>query len=292
MRQNARSPLKRGDGLAGNERDESKANAVLGIGGIDVAGILEGAEPFLHKGGDRGVLLVHGFTGAPAEMALLGEFLHAAGYTVLAPRLCGHGTSPQEMAATDWEKWYHSACDGYHLLKHLCSEIHAIGLSMGALLAMRLAHEFEAVRSVVSMSAPIYIANPNLKYLPPPEKSVGKFVRKSRRKLSGVPERYAVAYRQMPLVCIHGLITLISETMEVLPALRKPLLVVQSRADHTVLPDSASYIYRSAGSSEKELFWLEVSGHLVTLDCEREKVFAKIAAFLAAGDKTALSGQR
>lgn len=257
-----------------------------------MADILEGAEPFLHKGGDKGVLLVHGFTGSPAEMALLGEFLHAQGCTVLAPRLCGHGTSPQEMAATDWKKWYHSVCDGYHLLKSLCAEIHAVGLSMGALLAMRLAHEFKAVRSVVSMSAPIYIANQNLKYLPPLKESVGKFVRKSRRKLPGVPERYTVAYRQMPLTCIHGLIALISETMRLLPTLRQPLLVVQSRGDHTVLPDSAAYIYRSAGSAEKSLFWLEASGHLVTLDCEREKVFARIAAFLALGDKTTLSGQR
>lgn len=257
-----------------------------------MAGILEGAEPFLHRGGEKGVLLVHGFTGSPAEMALLGTFLHEQGYTVLAPRLCGHGTTPQEMAATDWKKWYHSACDGYHLLKHLCSEIHAVGLSMGALLAMRLAHEFEAVRSVVSMSAPIYIANQNLKYLPAFEKSVGKFVRKSRRQLPGVPERYTVAYRQMPLTCIHGLIALISETMKLLPELCKPLLVVQSRADHTVIPDSAAYIYNSAGSREKSLFWLEASGHLVTLDCEREKVFAKIAAFLSAEDKMALSGQR
>lgn len=42
-----------------------------------------GAKPFFFKGGSEGVLLIHGYTGAPGEMRLLGEFLHSRGYTVL-----------------------------------------------------------------------------------------------------------------------------------------------------------------------------------------------------------------
>ena len=32
-----------------------------------------GAKPFFFKGGSEGVLLIHGYTGAPGEMRLLGE---------------------------------------------------------------------------------------------------------------------------------------------------------------------------------------------------------------------------
>ena len=41
--------------------------------------ILRGGEPFLLPGGDHGVLLVHGFTGAQAEMLLLGQYLDKQG---------------------------------------------------------------------------------------------------------------------------------------------------------------------------------------------------------------------
>lgn len=45
--------------------------------------ILPGAEPFFMPGGKRGVLLVHGFTGLPAELLLMGHYLHERGFTVL-----------------------------------------------------------------------------------------------------------------------------------------------------------------------------------------------------------------
>ena len=41
-----------------------------------------------------GVLLVHGFTGAPPSMRPWGEFLLSKGYTVRVPLLPGHGTKP------------------------------------------------------------------------------------------------------------------------------------------------------------------------------------------------------
>ena len=53
--------------------------------------ITSGAEPFLLPGGSKGVLLIHGFTGSPSEMILLGNYLYRQGYTVLGVRLAGHG---------------------------------------------------------------------------------------------------------------------------------------------------------------------------------------------------------
>jgi len=66
-----------------------------------------------------------------------------------------------------------------------------------------------------------------------------------------------------------------------LPNVEKPLLIVQSKNDHTVLAESGEYIYTKIQSSDKEIFWLEKSGHIVTLDLERDRVFTKIADFLA-----------
>ncbi len=43
------------------------------------------------------MLLIHGFTGSPPEMRLVGEYLHRRGLTVYAPLLPGHGTTVEDM---------------------------------------------------------------------------------------------------------------------------------------------------------------------------------------------------
>lgn len=242
--------------------------------------IINGAEPFLLPGGSKGVLLIHGFTGSPSEMILLGNYLYRQGYTVLGVRLNGHGTTVEEMSYTDWHQWYHSACDGYHLLRGICSEISVIGLSMGGLLAMRIGRDFP-VKKIVSMSAPIFIANErNLRFLPPVERSVGRYQRKNRRNLPELAKRYNVSYSQMPLVCVHQLLDVIKETKKMLPEITKPILIVQSENDHTVKVESGQYIYEHVQSEEKELLQLKLSGHLVTLDIEHDKLFEEIELFL------------
>lgn len=245
--------------------------------------IIKGAEPFFLPGSHKGVLLVHGFTGSPSEMILLGNDLYKQGYTVLGIRLAGHGTNVEEMAKTTWQQWYHSVCDGYHLLRGFCDEISVIGLSMGGLLSIRLGIDFP-VKKVVSMSAPVFIANErNLRLLPPLERSAGRYHRKNRRHLPELAKRYNVSYNKIPLVCIYQLLDIIAKTKTILPQMEKPILVVQSENDHTVKAESGQYIFDHVQSREKKLFKIELSGHLVTLDVEHDKVFKEIHDFLKFG---------
>lgn len=240
--------------------------------------ILKGAEPFLLPGGTEGVLLIHGFTGSPAEMVLLGQYLHECGYTVLAPRLSGHGTTPEDMSITNWANWYNSVRDGYHLLKGLCTSISVVGLSMGGLLAIKLAIDYD-IHRVVALSSPIYIMNKGVRLIPALKDCIGRYIPKKRRKITDIDPIYTVSYNKMPLASVHSLLALIRHIAKYLPKLTRPFLIIQSKNDHTVNFRSAAYLYRSAGSLEKELLWLEKSGHLVTLDTEKDIVFAKIADF-------------
>ena len=70
----------------------------------------------MHPGGRHGVLLIHGFTGLPAELRLLGEYLNARGFTVLAIRLAGHGTTVEDLSRMEHEEWMDSVRDGYAIL--------------------------------------------------------------------------------------------------------------------------------------------------------------------------------
>ena len=242
--------------------------------------ILHGAEPFLLPGGEKGVLLLHGFTGSPAEMRLLGEALHQEGYTVLAPRLPGHGTTVEEMAETRWPLWYGGAEDGYWLLRSVCSEVAVVGLSMGGLLALALSAQLP-VWKTVSLSAPIDLYDKRAHYVDM-FRLFRTYAPKKRRRFADVDDCYTVAYESTPLACVKSLLQLIRHVQRLLPQVQAPLLVMQGRREHTVRPRSALHIYEQSGSLQKELVWLEKSGHLVTLDIERELVFAQVKAFLTA----------
>ena len=94
---------------------------------------------FLLEGDRRGVLLIHGLTGTPNEMRLLAKGLNHAGFTVYAMQLAGHCGDVEDLLATNWQDWYASverAAD--HLLQRV-DHLFVGGLSMGALLALKLA---------------------------------------------------------------------------------------------------------------------------------------------------------
>lgn len=244
--------------------------------------LLNGAEPFLIPGGPRGVLLVHGFTGSPGEMRLLGDHLACHGFTVLAIRLPGHGTIVQDMEPTIWRHWSGAVVDGWHILSGLCHEINVVGLSMGGLLSLKLATEY-SVHRLVSLSAPIYLANRQVLFLPL-YRLFRRFIPKKQRNYDIEPHSVA-NYDQTPLSSLASLLDLIDSVKTDLPRVHCPTLLVQSRREHTVRPESATYIYDHLGATDKELFWLEKSGHVVTLDIERETVFKQVSDFLTRNAK-------
>ncbi len=237
--------------------------------------IAKEAEPYLLSGGAQGVLLIHGFTGSPAEMRTMADYLHERGFTVLAVRLPGHGTSVEDLNTMVWQQWYRSAVDAYSLLKDMCAEVFVVGLSMGSLLALRLAAKFPLAKVVV-LSTPINIYDKRLPLLPV-YRLFKHYVPKKRR---GHEFEGIYTYDSYPLAALSSFLELINDLKGRLSKVRQPVLIIQSRVEKTVRPDSANYIYDNVASSVKELFWLENSGHMVVLGVERELVFEKVYNFL------------
>lgn len=242
--------------------------------------IAEGAQPFFLPGGKQGILLIHGFTGAPAEMLLLGEFLHGHGFTVLGVRLAGHGTTPEDLSVKTAEDWLDSVRDGYAILSGYAEKIFLVGHSMGGLCALLLAEELKAAK-VVSLAAPIYIHPARgIEHLPPASECAGLYIPKMRRRLTDVPPAVNKTYRKMPLSGVHEILNMIDAVKKKLDKLKMPLLIAHGRGDHTADPRSAEYILAHAGSERKEIFWLEDMGHLLPILPGREFVFTKTAKFL------------
>lgn len=94
---------------------------------------------WLTNDSDKGVLLIHGLTGTPNEMRITANGLHRAGFTVYAVKLAGHCGTEADLISTKWQDWYQSVQDGADLLATKVKHLFVAGLSMGALLALKLA---------------------------------------------------------------------------------------------------------------------------------------------------------
>lgn len=121
-------------------------------------------EPFYFSGNRIGCLLIHGFSGSPSEMRILGERLAEFGWTVHGILLSGHGTTPEQMAKTRWEDWAKDAEAGVGELRKTCDTVIGVGLSMGGLLTLHLA-TLGLIDGIVTMNAPMVLADRRTRYI-------------------------------------------------------------------------------------------------------------------------------
>ena len=100
------------------------------------------AESVFLKGGETAVLIAHGYLGSPRDVIYLAERLNSEGYTVSVPRLPGHGTNREDFLASGKNDWLRIIRNSYMELKSSYSNVHIAGFSMGGLLAIITAAEF------------------------------------------------------------------------------------------------------------------------------------------------------
>jgi carboxylesterase len=234
--------------------------------GVDVpvppgaSGLLPGAEPVNLPGGPVGALLCHGFTGTTQSMRPWAEHLAAAGLTVSAPRLPGHGTRWQDMNATRFSDWYGEVERAFDDLRGRCSTVFAMGLSMGGTLALRLAEL--RPREV----AGLVVVNASL--------GTDRKDAKLRRSVEGAPvvprhrQRHQEArgqgagLRPDPAqgrrVAAEGLAVVCAD----LHKITCPVLVFRSRIDNVVPPISGQTLLRGLAGGTVEERVLEDSYHV------------------------------
>ncbi|MBI3734685.1 MAG: alpha/beta fold hydrolase [Chloroflexi bacterium] len=250
-----------------------------------MAPIMRGAEPFTFAGGPLGCLLVHGFTGTCNEMRWLGAQLAAEGYTVLAPLLAGHGTTPQDMNTTRWPDWYASALDGYRQLRAECGQVFVLGLSMGGALALHLA-ALEAVDGLVVMATPLHVRDWRLTLFRPFQRFIPYWPVGSGDTAADLEH---LQYSHMPTACVMSMLELFRRVERELPRVAAPSLLIGSRLDPLAPPREIWFIYDrlppiqvgGLPAAHKEMVMLERGGHVVCDDVERETLWAHARRFIA-----------
>ena len=229
-----------------------------------------------------GALVLHGLGSSHASVAALAERLARDGLPTEVPWLRGHGTRPEDLRGVTWRDWYADAATALDRLLERCASAAVVGLSMGALVALHLAVErSERLRAIVAVApalrqthplAPLVpLVAPFCRYLPAPRTCFND------RACGG---RVARGYERLPASAVLMLLAYARWLEPRLPRIHTPTLIVHSRADRVIRPDSATRIYNRLGAAEKELRWFERSGHEMFLDCEGDAVLAVVERFI------------
>jgi carboxylesterase len=245
------------------------------------ADVVAGCEPFAATGGDDGVLVLHGFTGSPFSMRPLAEVLANRGYSVELPRLPGHGTTPEDLAATRWEDWSGAAAASLDALAARCRRVAVVGLSMGGGLAVWLAeHRPDVVALVVVNPLVVPIADElrdgARQLLDGGVASIDGVVDDIAK--PGVTER---GYATLPLVAALSLMEGLDGVAADLSSVTCPVLVLTSREDHVVVAENSTRLVEGVSGPVEQLF-LERSYHVATLDHDADVVEAETCRFLDA----------
>ena len=242
--------------------------------------IIPTAEPFFFPGNKTGCLLVHGFTGTPKEMRWMGEYLGNLGYTVLGVRLAGHATKPEDMLRMQWQDWIASIEDGYYLLKDNVDQVFIIGLSMGGILSLTFSSQ-HPVSGVVSMSTPYALPDdPRLPYIRILSLLIPKMKKGPADWHNPEAAKDHIDYPYNPTKAIIQLRDLLIAMRAALPKVCVPALVIHSRQDTGVPSHNAEQILAALGSHEKQLIWVEGSGHVIPREPDRFVVFKAVDDFI------------
>ncbi|MGH8124587.1 MAG: alpha/beta hydrolase [Rhodanobacteraceae bacterium] len=257
---------------------------------------------FLFEGGRRGVLLIHGLTGTPMEMKLLGKGLHRAGYTVYGMQLAGHCGTTEDLLATNWQDWYTSVEHACDMLAAKVDHLFVGGLSMGAILALKLAAERPTQIAGVGVYGATFWYDgwtipklARLSFLLPLLKRMG--IGKTRSFMEQPP--YGIRDERLraqvssamlggdsasaglpgnPWYALAEMYKLSALVRRQLDKVIAPCLIAHARNDDVASSRNAELVARSV-KAPTELLLLDDSYHMITIDRERRTLIDRSAAF-------------
>lgn len=240
-------------------------------------------SPFEHPGvgGKPGCLLLHGFGCSPHTMRGLGEALSDAGYPCYAPLLPGHGESIAEFNEVSYFDWLEAAEMSHAYLKDRYQKVVVVGFSMGGSLGLHLASKLP-VEALVVLATPVFldhwvervypVARAVTSALPVVFDVASRAAR--RRRMPGV-------HKVIPVNAVGQLMKLLEEVKTQLTRVECPILIAQSRSDHTVPPTNAPYIAREVSSETRRLLWLRRAYHVLPVDYGCQRIEREVVRFLA-----------
>ncbi|MGH2677936.1 MAG: alpha/beta hydrolase [Actinomycetota bacterium] len=241
--------------------------------------IRPGCEPFEFEGGPAGLLLLHGFTGNPAALRTMGEWLAARGHAVSCPLLAGHGRDWRDLAEPRRGQWAEETDAALRALASRCQGVVVLSLSFGAVPGLHLAATRpDLVRGMAVVNP--YLRDRRIAVAPylwwaiPPRRGIGNDIKK--------PGQDELPADRIPVRGLAEVRKFQDRVADEIGAVRQPLLVFRSSEDHVAPRGNVEWLLDHVGSEQKEVVDLLNSYHVATLDHDAEVIFERTHEFAEA----------
>ena len=232
-----------------------------------------------------GILLIHGYMAAPPEVKELAVYLSQRGFLVYAPRVSGHGTSPDDLAAKTHQDWMASVDEGYAIISSLCKRVVVGGFSTGAGLALDLGTRIQGLTAVFAVSPPLRLQDFSVRFLP----AVGVWNRcmdlinkdgAKKEFVENKPENPHINYLRNPVCGVMELGLLMASVEMNLSRINVPALVIQADGDPIVDPQGSRKVFDLLGSTDKEYRLFNFNRHGILLGKGAKRVHRAVGDFV------------
>jgi carboxylesterase len=251
----------------------------------------------------RGVLLIHGLTGAPGEMKFLAKRLNRQGFDVCAPQLAGHGADQSALLATTWRDWLSSVVAAYDAYAAEVDEVQVAGVCVGGALGLALAALRPAIKSVVVYSMTFEYDGWNMQgwmkgayliqavaNLPGVRKisfaepyPFGLKDERLRERVAKAPDSFIEgSLDRLPFGALFQMYRLGRHVERIGGEIQAPCLILHAKDDDMSHPRNAWRLKRALGEGA-QVRLLEDSYHMLHVDQERGLVAELTGAFFGAG---------
>jgi len=265
---------------------------------------------FFLKGGDKGVLLIHGITGTPSEMRYFGKKLNKAGYTVYCNTLPRHCSTLGELKKVTWQEIVESCIKDLQYLKKETEKVFVAGISMGALMGAHLAYKYPCDVSGIIALAPTFFydgwavskARTRLMQaiwqIPFIRNSIDireewPYGTKDEELREGIERFYKGAKAShfskkvflfgspfFPMTCLYQHHLFTKFIKRELSGVKTPIIILHAEEDDMTSFRNAQYLFDNIGSHDKKLVALKDSYHMIVIDKEKDKVAEEAIKFL------------
>lgn len=225
---------------------------------------------------DYAVLLLHGFTGNTSDVRQLGRFLEKNEVPSYAFNYEGHTESPENILKSSPYVWYKQAIDKYDELKESYDKVFVVGLSIGGVLALKLSMDRD-VEAVGTICSPMTLKTES-ELLNNFKIYAEMFKKRFEYKEDGQIKRELESYTDASI--FTDIKKIIGSTRDRLGEVTEPIFVAQGKLDDVIDINSAEIIIDEVGSDDKEVKYYENSGHVLTIDKDKEELFEDYYAFL------------
>ena len=240
-----------------------------------------------NTGCKRGVYLIHGFTSTTYELLDLAKFLAHHNFYVRVDNLPGHGTSVDDCNTIKYKELIDHVELGVAEVAAVCEDVHVIGISMGAVLALHLATIFP-LSSVIEAAAVFQFKSEfNVRVLVPMLSWLITKQKKSKHyKKVGGDKLNFFGYDHYPLKALNQMRKLTNVVRPNLNKVKSPTMLIHTKKDLTSVMENFNIVKSSISSIRQKDLILEDSIHnLFTKGPEQTYTFNSVLSFLNENSK-------